>query len=119
MADSHAFRIVLSSRNDNFGAQRQRALYWPEGGKVRVLRERGLVVAARMNRRQDHQVRMREQPLFDLDARGFRGVYQSPEMLIPGERLEVIEADTREAGDFIRRKELLARPDSNHLCTSR
>ena len=87
--------------------------------KLRFRDELFLVLAAWMDHRQDHEVRMRKQPLFRLGPCAFCCANHGPQVLIAGEGLEMIDADPGNVGDFILGKELLARSDSNHLCTPR
>jgi hypothetical protein len=83
-----------------------------------ALREKKLVFAARVKHSEDHQIRIREKPLFRLCFGGFRCASQRSEMAIAGETAQVFQADARQARDFILGKELLARFDSDHSCSS-
>ena len=79
------------------------------------------MLAARVKDGQDHQVGIGEQPFFGLRTSGLRSASNEAEVLAARKALEVIEADSREPGDFIRGEELLAgfdrdQVDLTHLC---
>lgn len=74
-----------------------------------------LVLAARMKHGQDHQVRIGEQPLFGLRTRRFGRAHQLPQMAVACQSADVLQADPGQADDFIFRKNLLARLDSDHV----
>lgn len=74
-----------------------------------------LVLAAGIEDRQDHKVRMREQPFLGFGTRGFRGAGQRTEMLISRQASQMIETDPREGGNFVLGEKFLARLNSHHL----
>jgi hypothetical protein len=79
-----------------------------------TIMRRILVLAARVEDGQDHQIRIREQPLPGLCARSLSRLRQSSEMFILSHRAEVILADPRQARNLVLGKEFLARLDSDH-----
>ena len=54
-----------------------------------------LVLAARMQNREDHQVRIGEQPLLGFRAGGFRRAGQFSEVLVVSQGVQMVEADAR------------------------
>jgi hypothetical protein len=77
-----------------------------------------LVLAAGMQNGEDHQIGVREKPFLGADASGFSCADQFAEMLVMGEGVQVIEANTRQAGYLILGECLLARLDTNHPAAS-
>jgi hypothetical protein len=75
----------------------------------------GLVFAAGVENRKNHQVRVREEPLFGFCAGCFRDAGQRPEMPVAGQAAQVFQADAREGHDFFLGKDLLAGFDSYHV----
>ena len=73
-----------------------------------------LVLAAGVEDGQNHQVRIREQPLLGFRAGGFGHPRQSAQVLILGHGAEVIPADSRQARNLVFGEEFLARLDSDH-----
>jgi hypothetical protein len=73
------------------------------------------MLAARVKDRQDHQVGIGEQPFFGLRSGSFCGASEKTKVLAARKALEMIQADSREPGDFIRGKELLAGFDSDQF----
>jgi len=73
------------------------------------------MLATRVKNSQDHQVGIGEQPFFGLRTSGLRSASEKPEVLTARKALEVIQADSREPGDFIRGKELLAGFDGDQF----
>jgi hypothetical protein len=73
-----------------------------------------LVLAARVQNGENHQVRIREQPLFCAGAGGFGRARELSEMLVLGQSVKVIQTNACEARDFVLGEELLARFDSYH-----
>lgn len=63
---------------------------------------------------ENHQIRVREEPLFGFGASGLGNARQSAQVLISGEASQVIQTDAGEGGDFVFGKDLLARFDSYH-----
>src|SRR5579863_8404005 len=76
---------------------------------------RALMLAARTEDVHNHQVRVRKQPLLGLGARGLGGPNQRAELLALSPTAEVIQADSRQAGDFVFREQLLARSNGDHV----
>jgi hypothetical protein len=76
------------------------------------------VLATRIKNSQDHQVGIGEQPFFGLRSGSFCGASEESEVLAARKALEVIKADSREPGDFIRSKELLAGFDRDQFSLS-
>lgn len=66
------------------------------------------MLAARIKNRQDHKVRVREEPLLRFRASRFRGARQYAEVLDAGKPPQMLEANPRQARDFILGEELLA-----------
>jgi hypothetical protein len=73
------------------------------------------MLAARVKDRQNHQVRIGEQPFFGLRSGSFCGASDKSEVLAARKALEVIQANSRKPGDFIRGKELLAGFDGDQF----
>jgi hypothetical protein len=73
------------------------------------------MLATSVKNSQDHQVGIGEQPFFGLRSSSFCGASEKPEVLTTRKALEVIQADSREPGDFIRGKELLAGFDGDQF----
>lgn len=76
--------------------------------------ERSLVLAARLEHGENHQVGVRKKPLFGFGAGGLGYAGQRTQVLIAGEASKVIEANPSERGYFVLGKDLLARPHCNH-----
>jgi hypothetical protein len=74
------------------------------------------MLATRVQDCQDHQVGIGEQPFFGLCPSGLRSASDKSEVLTSRKALEVIQADSREPGDFVRGKELLAGFDGDQFC---
>jgi hypothetical protein len=68
-----------------------------------------------MQNRQNHQVRIREKPLFGFSLSGLSRARNLPKMPISRQASQMIEADAGQARHFVFRKELLTRLDSDHL----
>jgi hypothetical protein len=66
----------------------------------------------------DHEVRIRKQPLLGFRTSGLGGACQRSKVPIPGQCAQVVQADTRQAGDLLIGKNLLARLDSHHFSAS-
>lgn len=71
-------------------------------------RSRRLVRATGKQRRQNHQIRQREQPLVRLRARSFRSSRDEAQVTAPREVVQMIHADARQAGYFRVGKDFLA-----------
>jgi len=71
-------------------------------------RSRCLVRATGKQRRQNHQIRQREQPLVRLRARSFRGSRDETQVTAPREIVQMIHADSRQTGYFRVGKDFLA-----------
>ncbi len=76
------------------------------------------MLATRVKNSQDHQVGIGEQPLFGLRPGSLCGASEKSKVLAARKALEVIQADSREPGDFIRSKELLAGFDGDQFSLS-
>jgi hypothetical protein len=63
---------------------------------------RGLVLATRVEHGQNHQVGIGEQPFFSLRTGGLRSARERTEVLAAREALEMLQANSRKPGDFIR-----------------
>ena len=77
------------------------------------------MLAARLKDRNDHQFRVGEKPSSGVSASRFSGVHESSEMLVASQAAQVLDANTRQVGDFIFGKNFLARLDSHHHSTSK
>src|ERR1700684_382754 len=75
---------------------------------------RWLVVAARLQHREDHQIGMREKPLFGFGAGGFRGPRDRAQVLVLRELAQMVGADAREGDHFVFGEDFLAHLDSHH-----
>src|SRR5882757_137757 len=75
-----------------------------------------LVLAARMQNREDHQIGIREKPLFGFGASGFGYPGKLAEMLVESESAQVVEADSGKPDHLVLGKELLAGLYPNHSC---
>ena len=75
---------------------------------------RKLVFAALVKHSKDHQIRVREEPLFRFRFGGFRCASELSKMAIAGKAAQVFQADASQTRDFILGKELLTRLDSDH-----
>jgi hypothetical protein len=73
------------------------------------------VLAAWVKDGQNHQIRIRKQPLLGFRAGSFGHTRQSTQVFILGHRPEVIQADPRQARDLVLGEEFLARLDSDHM----
>ncbi len=67
-----------------------------------------LVLAARVKDGQHHHIGIREQQPLGLLARCFRGARDETQMLAARQRAQVLQANPRQAGDFLIREQLLA-----------
>ena len=72
------------------------------------------MLAAREQNGEDHQVRIREEPLLRTRACRFGRADELSEVLVLGEGVQMIEADPREARHFVFGENLLARFDRDH-----
>src|SRR6267378_7400231 len=75
---------------------------------------RSLVLAARMQHRQDHQVRQRKQPLIGLLPRRLIRACDKAEVPPTRQTVEMLQADPRQSGSLRVRKDLLACLDLDH-----
>src|SRR6266852_1945181 len=75
---------------------------------------RSLVLAARIQHRQDHQVRWRKQPLIGLLPRCLIRACDKAEVPPARQTVEMLQADPRQRGNLRVRKDLLARLDLDH-----
>ena len=78
-----------------------------------------LVLAARLDDGQDHEVRMRKEPLPGFGAGCWGGARERSEVLVPRKPAQVFNANAGQVGDLVLGEELLARLDSNHTGASR
>jgi enhancing lycopene biosynthesis protein 2 len=60
-----------------------------------------LVLAARVQNGENHQVRIREQPLFCARAGGFGRARELSEMLVLGQSPKMVQANACKARDFV------------------
>ena len=79
------------------------------------------MLAAGVEDGQDHQIGISEQPFFGLCTSRLRRASDKSKVLAARKALEMIQADSREAGDFIRGEQFLAgfdrdQVDLTHLC---
>ena len=72
------------------------------------------MLAARVQNRQDHQIRVGEQPFLRLGSRCLGGAREEPQMLRPGQAPHVVQADARQPGHFVLGEEPLAGFDRDH-----
>src|SRR5712692_207516 len=75
---------------------------------------RSLALAARIQHRQDHQVRQRKQPLIGLLLRCLIHACDKAEVPPARQTVEMLQADPRQGGNLRVRKDLLARLDLDH-----
>ena len=73
-----------------------------------------LVLATRMQLKQNHQVRQREQPLIRLHACHFSRACDEPYVPSACQAVEMLQADPGQVGSLRVRKDLLTRLDFNH-----
>ena len=73
-----------------------------------------LVLVARMQLKQNHQVRQREQPLIRLHARHFSPACDEPYVPSACQAVEMLQADPGQVGSLRVRKDLVTRLDFNH-----
>jgi hypothetical protein len=78
-------------------------------------RARQLMLAARKQRGQDAQVRIREQPAFRLASGGSGSTHEGAQMLAASHGTQVLGADPREAGDLIFGENFLIGFDRDHF----
>lgn len=76
------------------------------------------MLATRVKNSQNHQIGIGEQPFFGLRSSSLSGASDETKVLAARKALEVIQADSREPGDFIRGKELLAGFDGDQFSLS-
>jgi hypothetical protein len=74
-----------------------------------------LVIATGLQNGNDHQIRIREEPLLGFNAGSFSGAGNRPEVLIAGKAAQVIHADARQSHHFIFSEYLLAGLNSHHF----
>ena len=72
------------------------------------------MLAARIQHRQEHQVRQRKQPLIGLLPRWLIRACDKAEVPAARQTVEMLHADARQAGNLRVRKDLLARLDLDH-----
>jgi hypothetical protein len=75
---------------------------------------RSLVIAARLQDGDDHQVGVGEEPLFGFDAGGFRGAGDGAEVFVPGQTAQMIRADPGQSYDFVFGEDFLAGFNAHH-----
>jgi hypothetical protein len=68
---------------------------------------------------EDHQVRVRKEPLFSFCASSFGDASECSQVTIPGEATQMFQTDASQIGNFIFGEELLARLNSDHPCSSK
>jgi hypothetical protein len=73
------------------------------------------VLAARKKNGEDVQVGVCEQPAFGLFSGGFGGAHNRAEMSAAGHAVKMLDADSREAGNFFVGKKFLTRFNGDHL----
>jgi hypothetical protein len=73
------------------------------------------MIAARLQDGDNHQVGIREKPLFGFDAGGFGCAGNGAQVLIAREAAQVIDADPGESYDFVFREHFLAGLDAHHF----
>jgi hypothetical protein len=73
------------------------------------------VLAAWVKDGENHQIRIREQPLLGFCAGSFGYARQSSEVFILGHRAEVVQANPCQARNLVFGEEFLARLDSDHV----
>jgi hypothetical protein len=78
-----------------------------------------LMLAARVQNREDHEIRIREKQLFGARTGGLGRAGQFAEVPIAGQSAEMVQANSGQAGNFVFGEELLARFDSHHVSASR
>src|SRR5437899_10250028 len=75
---------------------------------------RSLVLAALVQHRQDHQVRLRKQPMFRLLTHRLCRTGDKADVPRARQMAEMFEADARQSGSLRVRKDLLASLDLDH-----
>jgi hypothetical protein len=75
------------------------------------------VLAAVMKDRQNHQVGIREKPLFRFRASRFGGARERSEVLVLREAAQVLKADAGQRSNLVLGEEFLARLDPDHFVT--
>jgi hypothetical protein len=105
------FRIALRQTPPQEESGYRKLLGW-EARNINVVilprRSRCLVRATGKQRRQNHQIRQRKQPLVCLRARGFRSSRDEAQMTAAREIVQMIHADSRQACYFRVGKDFLA-----------
>lgn len=92
-----------------------------EGGKAetrgprRPVTPSGLVLAARAEHVEDHQLGVGEKPTFGFAARSFRRTNQRTKMLGLRQRAQMLPANSRQARDFLFGEEFLARRNARQV----
>ena len=66
------------------------------------------MLAAGLQNRKNHQVRVRKKPFFRLGAGRLGNAGQCPKVLVSGEATQMIEADSSQRGNFVFGEDLLA-----------
>jgi hypothetical protein len=72
------------------------------------------MIAARLQNRNDHKIRVGEQPPLGFSTCRLSRPRHSPQMLVSREAAEVVQAYAGQAGNFILGKDLLAGFDAHH-----
>jgi hypothetical protein len=85
-------------------------------GKVEVTGKQGrkLVVAARLQNRHDHKLRVRKQPFLGFSASRLSRLSHGSQMLVSREAAEMFQANARQRGHFVFGEDLLAGFDAHH-----
>jgi hypothetical protein len=81
----------------------------------RDLCDPGLVIAARLQNGDNHQVSVREKPFFGFDPRGFGRASDGAEVFVASEAAQVIHANPCQSYDFVFSEYFLAGLDSHHF----
>lgn len=72
------------------------------------------MIATRMKNGDDHEVRIREQPLFGFGACRFGSSGDCAQVLVSSEPAKMVQADARQGGHFVFGEDLLARLNTYH-----
>ena len=73
--------------------------------------------AARVKRGQDAQVGIREEPAFSLAADHLSGAHERAEVFAPRDGAKMLDADSRQCGNFVFGEGFFGGFDCNHFPT--
>ena len=76
------------------------------------------MVAARLQHGEDHQIGMREKPLFGFGAGRLGGARDRSQVLVLRQLAQMVGSDARKGDDFVFGEDFLAHLDSHHRLAS-